>query len=537
MSPRENAKIRKPAVKKKKSAWELHKDTIIRLYKDKTLEEVAEEMEESYGFRANKRQYVYRLSEWKARKYNSPPPEQDHSQNSGFLGLDGLNLNHDIKPVPSSLFRGQASPLSPTHDVEQIALDSTDENDFNRQWLVKMKPRGDALLVLPRNHSAFDNYIKLQQKMPSEDKTGSAYRAIVDACVFSALTDTVDPTRKDRIGTTRTILAELANLPCTGGVDRLRRRLQLHAVQTPVEGGKILTMKMLEGFRLASDDLNMFLLVILFYSDLVPTAIEGERIMGRYIQGMRQSKEAFTTLFGGIEWCKSICNNAALEADGFNIHCSNPNERVQLNMAKVSSFLFTKLLSDEEELPSWAQNIEDTLGISRTTFAITLVCMAWDYSELCSFQGLEPTPYHRVHHGLNMLTAIQPPTIWHMFLRAFVQVHKVAYTGHIHTFASTAEDQSPCSEGFINQLNNAVSALIGDCQLSEFSETTSVSNGPFTPSSTQDSYFSPEMNLFSPEDEAFGGFGSDFNITNTFESGKGLADYLQLDASHEMCME
>lgn len=53
MSSGNNPKIQKKkgAVKKKKSQWETQKATIIRLYKDKTLEEVMQEMEES-GFRA-----------------------------------------------------------------------------------------------------------------------------------------------------------------------------------------------------------------------------------------------------------------------------------------------------------------------------------------------------------------------------------------------------------------------------------------------------------------------------------------------------
>lgn len=480
----------------------------------------------------SKRQYVYRLSEWGARKYNPPSPEGDQSQDSGVLDHEGLRLNRDTEPVPSSLFRGQAPPLSPTYHVEQIALESTDENDFNKRWLVKMTARGDALLVLPGNPNAFDNYLKLQQKMPFEDKTGTGYKAIVDACVISAQADTVDPMRKDRMSTTRAILAELATLPCTGRFDELRRRLQSHAIHTPVEGGKNHTMKMLEGVRLASDDLNMFLLVILFWSGLVPTAMDGQEIMSRHVQSMRKSKEALTTLSGGMEWCKSICNDETLNADGFNIHYSSPNERVQLNMAKVSCLLFTKLLSNEQDLPSWAQNIEDTMGISRTTFAVVLVYMAWGYSEHCSSPGFDPTPYYRVYHGLDMLTGVQPSIIWHMFLQAFVQVHKVAYTGQTHTFPSAAMDPSPCSGGFIKQLDDAVIALVGDYQPSEFSETTSVSNGPFTPSSNHDSYYSPEINdLFSPPSEDFDDFCPDFDLTNTLGNGKGFANYPQLELS------
>lgn len=52
MPSRNSHRIRKPAIKKKKSSWENNKDTIVRLYKEKTLEEVVQIMADSYGFHA-----------------------------------------------------------------------------------------------------------------------------------------------------------------------------------------------------------------------------------------------------------------------------------------------------------------------------------------------------------------------------------------------------------------------------------------------------------------------------------------------------
>jgi Clr5-like protein len=51
MPLRNNSKVRKPAIKQNKTAWETNKDKILKLYRVKTLEEVMEEMEGS-GFRA-----------------------------------------------------------------------------------------------------------------------------------------------------------------------------------------------------------------------------------------------------------------------------------------------------------------------------------------------------------------------------------------------------------------------------------------------------------------------------------------------------
>jgi hypothetical protein len=481
---------------------------------------------------------VYRLSEWGARKYNPPLPEADQGENDDFPGLGTQNHDCDAAFTSSQGSWVQGMHPSPVIDVQQ-------------QWLAKMKLRADFQVVLPRNTAAFSGYNglynSLYNAMTPKCEATPLHGAIVDACVFSALADHIDPDDKTRIDT---IIAGLRrNTPSRGGVDELRRRLQLHALGADPEGSAFRTMAMIEDIimnRQIKSDLNMFFLLVLFGSCHGPgvnAAKYEERIMRRYVQCLEEDQEAQSVMREGIKWCKSICDGPKdidLRLESLDVDPSNSNESIQLNMAKASCLLFDKLLRDDEEQPRWAQNIEGSLGISKTTFAATLVCMAFHRSEDCSSPDFPLSPHDRVYLGLGMLTTISPSAEWRMLLNAFVQVHRTAFTGHDYTFPLSM-DQSPCSDDFIKNLYKAVSDFIEDIQPSElgdspssYGQVGSVFGDPLTPlQSADDNYYTQHMGASLEDDGDYVGF----YFPNTFQDGKDIGSLPLFAAANDTSMD
>jgi hypothetical protein len=460
---------------------------------------------------------VYRLSEWGARKYNPPLPEVDQGENDDFPGLG--TQNHDCDAAFTSSQGSWVQGLQPSL-----------VDDWQPRWLTKMKLRADSQLVLPRNTAALSGYKRLYDVMTPEDESTPLYGAILDACVFSALADHIDPEDQIRLDT---IIAGLRRETLSQpGFDELRRRLQLHVLGADSEGDAFRTMDMVEEFFMeqhCKTDLNMFLLLMLFkpsygLGDFVNNY--GKRTLEKYVESLQRNQEAQSALDQGIKWCKTICNGPKDNDLRLDVKPSDSNEQDQLNMAEASCLLFAKLLPDNEDEPEWANNVEASLGISKTTFAVTVVCMAQKNSGL--WLNLPVTPYQQVFHGLDMLNGEETANIWQMFLEAFVQVHKTAYIGHPHTFTQSLMDQSPSGDEFIKNLNEAVSDFIENYQPSELSDSPSslgqvgsVFGDPPTPlQSADDSYYAQHMGASLGDDGGYSGF-----YPNTFQGGKDLGSY------------
>lgn len=478
----------------------------------------------------SKRQYVYRLSEWGARKYNPPPPEAEQGESNAYPGVGTQNHDYD------------AACKSPQEPWVQ-GLHPSPVEDWQPKWLTKMKLRADSQLVLPRNTAALSGYKRLYDAMIPEDESTPLYGANLDACVFSALADHIDPEDQIRIDT---IIAGLRReTPSQLGSGELRRRLQLHVLEADSEADAFRTMDMVEEFFMeqhCKTDLNMFLLLMLFkpsygIGDFVID--HGKRTLEKYVESLQRNQEAQSTLDQGIKWCKTICNSARDKDLRLDVKPSDSNEQDRLNMAEVSCLLFAQLLPDNEDEPEWAKNVEASLGISKTTFAVTVVCMAQKNSG--RWFGLPVTPYQQVSHGLDMLSAEGTADIWQMFLEAFAQVHSRAYMGHPHTFTQPSMDQSPCGDDFIKNLTDAVGDFIEYYQPSELSDSPSslgqvgsVFGDPPTPlQSADDNYYTQHMDASLGDDGDFGRF----YYPNTFPVGKDLGSYPLFVAAADTSMD
>lgn len=466
--------------------------------------------------RNSKRQFVYRLNNWKVRKYGQDELKAEPLSDSP-CSLEDAGYDTDRFQPPTLL--GQVHVHSPAQDIPEAT------NGFSTRHFEQQKQLVDVLLTLPSNTEAFPKYKRLIKQVPRDQHGTSYYRSLLEAFVLS--------TPPSHYSDVSTMLRDpgISRIYSQGTSDRLRRRLLFHALSADADDGPVPTTELVLNFISqgnVTSDLAMFLLLFLFVEKCGSGGYD-ENIKAAFITQLQNDHQARKTFYEGLDWCINACNNSTKEDPVLNVSCYDVEQQAQLDMVKVV-YLFSKDLLSVLKAPSWAKNIETHMGISSTTFAVVLVRMAWTNSEEWALQDLPLA--QKVKDSLQILRGAQSDATWHKFLDAFVKSHRAAFMSPLpfHTFPVMDAEQAPCGRVFYNQLKNAVHEVNASISpLSDMdsdTETHTVLDGPVTPANDDASY-GIYQDICLRELEPFD-FCADFAHGDQFGSSKGSSQFIQL---------
>ncbi|KAF2791189.1 hypothetical protein K505DRAFT_310038 [Melanomma pulvis-pyrius CBS 109.77] len=110
------------------SKWDEHKEELCSLYQTQTLDELMVHMKDRYGFQPSRRQYIFQLGKWKAKKYNTlsgrdvPQLQIPHGPRRP---RQPLSVSASGRSTPTYAARA-APPVAPKRPKSMASLQSRD---------------------------------------------------------------------------------------------------------------------------------------------------------------------------------------------------------------------------------------------------------------------------------------------------------------------------------------------------------------------------------------------------------------------------